>query len=107
MTPDEELKLYRIIEDRLSALYEELEPGGQGEVDLDSPVMGSMTERWRTYITGLDMRFMSREESFSLLRYDDPNRVRVGNPLYTEDEEFQIIEMEASAAEKILVLGMP
>ena len=104
MTPEEELKLYRIIEDRLSALYEELDPGGQGEVDLDSPVMGSMTERWRTYITGLDMSFMSREDSW--IR-EEPGRVRVGNPLYTEDEEFQIIEMEASAAEKILVLGMP
>lgn len=104
MTPEEELKLYRIIEDRLSALYEELDPGGQGEVDLDSPVMGSMTERWRTYITGLDMSFMSREDSW--IR-EEPGRVRVSNPLYTEDEEFQIIEMEASAAEKILVLGMP
>lgn len=101
MTTEEEIKLYRIVEDRLSALYEELDPKGSGEVDLDSPIMTSMKERWRSYISGLDMKFTG------LRRHSDSNRVRITNPLYTEDEELQIIEMDAGAADKILILGMP
>ena len=97
MTTEEEIKLYRIVEDRLSALYEELDPKGP----LDFMGRYLVKERWKSYIAGLDMKFTG------LRSYSDSSRVRISNPLYTEDEELQIIEMDAGAADKILILGMP
>lgn len=97
-------KIYDLLEDKIIEILEEVDPESGGFVQKSKP-MKRFKSRWRSYLSELDISFMSKKKAHE--KWLEPGRIKVHNPLYCEEEAFLIIDMSTDTAQKILLLGLP
>lgn len=93
-------KIAALLDQKISDFSDELF-FGLDDIPKGHPLLKVLIEKWRLYLSELDMSFKSSLEKKEEGRLDFPN------PLYIDDEEHQVIHMSKETATKILVLGLP